>query len=191
MYYYIAGETLLITIIFIDMDYLKYIQNEQHYNEVLALSAKVKHTLWIGTADIKDVYVKKGSSARPFLGVLSELVRRKVKIRLLHAKTPGINFQTDFKKYANLRSGLEMSLCPRVHFKIMLFDMETVYIGSANLTGAGIGMKGVHKRNFETGILTNSKVIVQQALEQFDSIWMGQHCKKCGRKQYCKQPISK
>jgi hypothetical protein len=31
----------------------------------------------------------------------------------------------------------------------MIFDLETAYIGSANLTGAGMGMKGEHTRNFE------------------------------------------
>lgn len=33
--------------------------------------------------------------------------------------------------------------------------MDTAYIGSANLTGAGIGMKSAQRRNFEAGILTN------------------------------------
>lgn len=30
-----------------------YISNSDHYNKVLALVADVRHTLWIGTADIK------------------------------------------------------------------------------------------------------------------------------------------
>lgn len=36
---------------------IKYIQNEQHYKEVLSKASKVKESLWIGTADIKDLYV--------------------------------------------------------------------------------------------------------------------------------------
>ena len=31
-------------------------------------------------------------------------------------------------------------LCPRVHFKIIVFDCKEVYIGSANLTVADWGM---------------------------------------------------
>lgn len=38
--------------------FTKYIQNEEHYSEVIARIAKVREALWIGTADIKDVYVK-------------------------------------------------------------------------------------------------------------------------------------
>ena len=36
--------------------FIKYIANTQHYDDVLARVAAVKKTLWIGTADIKDIY---------------------------------------------------------------------------------------------------------------------------------------
>ena len=36
------------------MSFIKYISNEQHYNEVLSLASKCKESLCIGTADIKD-----------------------------------------------------------------------------------------------------------------------------------------
>ena len=61
----------------------------------------------------------------------------------------------------------------------------TAYIGSANLTGAGIGMKSSLRRNFEAGILTNDPQIVEAAIEQFDTLWMGAHCQKCGRQEFC------
>ena len=32
------------------------------------------------------------------------------------------------------------------HFKILIFDLELAYIGSANLTGAAFGMKGKDNR---------------------------------------------
>jgi hypothetical protein len=41
--------------------FIRYIQNEQHYTEVISRVATVKHSLWIGTADIKDLYVTKGN----------------------------------------------------------------------------------------------------------------------------------
>ena len=71
----------------------------------------------------------------------------------------------------------------------MVFDMESVYIGSANLTGAGIGMKSPQKRNFEAGIYTNDPEIVESAINQFDSVWMGTHCEKCGRREFCGDKI--
>lgn len=36
-------------------------------------------------------------------------------------------------------------LCPRVHFKMLVFYGKEVYVGSANLIGAGIGMKADQK----------------------------------------------
>ena len=37
---------------------LKFISDNNHYSEVVELAMKAKHTLWIGTADIKDMIVK-------------------------------------------------------------------------------------------------------------------------------------
>ena len=73
---------------------------------------------------------------------------------------------------------------------MMVFDGKEVYIGSANLTGAGIGVKGADKRNFEAGILTDDTEIVEQAMNQFDEVWMGKHCKKCKRRDFCTDPIA-
>jgi phosphatidylserine/phosphatidylglycerophosphate/cardiolipin synthase-like enzyme len=165
--------------------FLEYIQNEQHYTKVLKQALSVKHELWIGTADIKDLFIKDGSQTIPFLGLLSKLVARKVNVRLLHAKEPGPLFRKDFDKYPNLAKGLERAICPRVHFKIFIFDLETAYIGSANLTGAGIGMKSPNRRNFETGIFTNDPEVLENAINQFDSVWRGEPCKKCDRKEFC------
>ena len=164
---------------------LQYIQNTDHYKKVLSQVAIVKQHLWIGTADIKDVYVKQGTGSIPFLGLLSQKIMQGVAIRLIHAKEPGPNFRADFDKYPNLFAGLERSFCPRVHFKIILFDFKQVYIGSANLTGAGLGMKSNTTHNFETGILTDIPEIVENAIQQFDDVWMGKHCKTCRRKGFC------
>ncbi len=39
---------------------LTYISNSTHYKEVLSRVQSVKHMFWIGTADIKDLYVDVG-----------------------------------------------------------------------------------------------------------------------------------
>lgn len=169
--------------------FIRYIANAQHYDDVLARVASVKNTLWIGTADIKDVYVKAGVSAVPLLAVFDKLVKRSVAIRLIHAKEPGPIFREDHEKFPSLWSSMEMTLCPRAHFKLMIFDMETAYIGSANMTGVGIGMKSRQRRNFEAGILTNEPSLVNAAISQFDEVWCGTFCKECGRKNYCNDQI--
>ncbi len=165
--------------------FIEYIHNEQHYTKVLQQALAVKRELWIGTADIKDLFIMDGNKSIPFLGLLSKLVSRKVNVRLIHAKEPGPLFRKDFDKYANLAKGLERAICPRVHFKLFIFDLQTVYIGSANLTGAGIGMKSPNRRNFEAGILTNHPEIIENAITQFDTVWQGAFCKTCDRKEFC------
>lgn len=149
---------------------LTYIFNTAHYKEVLSRVPNVKRNLWIGTADIKDLYVEEGKQKKPFLAVLAGLIRRGVEVRLIHAKEPGPNFREDFDKYPVLYDRLERVLCPRVHFKMIVFDCKEVYLGSANLTGAGIGMKTDNKRNFEAGILTDEPEIMEQAMNQFDEV---------------------
>ena len=169
---------------------LSSISNTDHYKDVLSRVQSVKHMLWIGTADIKDLYVEIGKEKKPFLALIAQLIRRGVEVRLIHAKEPGPNFREDFDKYPVLYDRLERVLCPRVHFKMLVFDGKEVYIGSANLTGAGLGMKGADKHNFETGILTDDTEIVEQAMNQFDEVWMGKHCKKCKRRDFCTDPIA-
>ena len=162
---------------------LTYISNSSHYKEVLS------RVLWVGTADIKDLYVDVGNEKKPFLALIAQLIRRGVEVRLIHAKEPGPNFREDFDKYPVLYDRLERVLCPRVHFKMFVFDGKEVYVGSANLTGAGIGMKAETTRNFEAGILTDDPEIAEQAMNQFDDVWMGKHCKSCKRRDYCHDPI--
>ncbi len=166
-----------------------YIANEEHFKEVLKRMESVKHSLWIGTADIKDLYIKVGMKEEPLLALLAKLLKRGVNIRLIHAKEPGPIFREEFDKYPLLAKCLERVLCPRVHFKLIVFDNQLAYIGSANLTGAGMGMKSARNRNFEAGILTDEPSIVDKAAEQFDDVWIGRFCKDCGKKQYCGDPI--
>ena len=166
-----------------------FISNEAHYEQVIERIKTVKKTLWIGTADIKDLYVKDGRDTKPLLEVLSDLAKRGVAIRLIHAKEPGPAFREDFDKYPALIEGMERVLCPRVHFKIIIFDLKAAYVGSANLTGAGLGMKGENTRNFEAGILSSNRDFVKNAATQFDNVWMGAHCKGCKRKKFCGDPI--
>ena len=168
---------------------IRYIADIDHYEVVLESVRNAKSLLWIGTADIKDLYVKAGGDAEPFLGLVSRLIKQGVEVRLIHAKEPGPAFREDFDRYPVLKAVLERVLCPRVHFKIIVIDAQTVYLGSANLTGAGMGMKSPDRRNFEAGIYTDNATLVENAMEQFDAVWRGEHCKKCGRRNFCGDPI--
>lgn len=167
---------------------IKFITNSQLYTEVIERIPKAKSFVWIGTADIKDLHVHKKDKVVSFLATLKELARKNIEIRLLHAKEPGVNFRKSFDQY-KLHESMERQLCPRVHFKQIIIDGKFAYSGSANLTGAGLGIKSDNTRNFEAGFITTNQSLVNSIMRQFDEVWMGKFCKTCKRKQYCKDPI--
>ena len=47
---------------------VEFVSGKDHYNKVIERVASVKKSLWLGTADIKDLYVKAGNKTKPFLG---------------------------------------------------------------------------------------------------------------------------
>jgi phosphatidylserine/phosphatidylglycerophosphate/cardiolipin synthase-like enzyme len=168
---------------------IKFITNEQLYREAIEPVSRASSFVWIGTADIKDLHVHYKGSVKSFLAVLDYLAKKKVSIRLLYAKEPGPNFRKSFDKYPLLWKNMENQLCPRVHFKHIIIDGKFAYSGSANLTGAGLGIKGENTRNFESGFVTTDPEIVEAIMNQFDEVWMGKHCGSCKRREFCADPI--
>ena len=164
-----------------------FLSSREIYERVICGIVPQAHgRLWIATADIKDMYVNAGGrDMMPFLEVLAGMVRRGIEVRLIHAKEPGPNWREDFDRHPGLWEGMERMLCPRVHFKCIVVDGRTAYFGSANLTGAGMGAKGERKRNFENGVLTDDPALVAPLVEQFDSVWRGDFCRDCGRRDFC------
>lgn len=168
---------------------INFITNEQLYKQAIEPIASASSFVWIGTADIKDLHVHHKSQVISFLGILDILLKKKVAIRLLHAKEPGANFRKSFDKYPMLWDTMERQLCPRVHFKHIIIDGKLAYSGSANLTGAGLGIKSANTRNFESGFITTDTLIIQAIMNQFDDVWLGKYCKNCKRKDFCQDPI--
>jgi phosphatidylserine/phosphatidylglycerophosphate/cardiolipin synthase-like enzyme len=168
------------------MSKIEFITDRRIYEQViLGAVPSAREFLWLATSDLKDLYVHRGKQMVPFLELLSGLIANGVATRLLHAKEPGPAFRKDFDRYPNLLTGLERILCPRVHFKSVIVDGRFAYSGSANLTGAGMGAKGEHRRNFEGGFVTQDPDVVQSIMDQFDRVWMGAACDRCQRKSYC------
>ena len=144
---------------------LTFISNRQIYDCLTKMIIPSVHDrLWIATADIKDMYVEMAGRKDmvPFLEVLDTLLEKGIAIRLIHAKEPGPNFRRDFDRFPRLWQQMERVLCPRVHFKCIISDGKTAYFGSADELS-----------------------IVEPLSEQFDSVWRGACCVKCGRKKFC------
>ena len=172
---------------------MKLLLNEEIYQKVIVeLLPQAKKFLWIVTADIKDLHVPKGKKYVPLLEILSDLIDAGVSIRLMHAKEPGPRFRADFDRYPNLINShqFERILCPRIHTKAIIVDGKKAFIGSANLTGAGLGAKNVNKRNFEAGFLTADAAHLREMMTWIDQLYLGDFCQKCQRRSVCPDPIA-
>jgi len=172
------------------MKQIELLRDREIYEKVIQGAVPLAQKfVWIATADIKDLYVNEGRKMVPFLKVLDRLLEEGVNVRIIHAKEPGGIFLREFDRFPFLIKNLERMLCPRMHFKAVAVDGILAYTGSANLTGAGMGAKSPARRNFELGIITTDKELIGEIMQEFDSVWNGSRCAKCGRKQYCPDPI--
>jgi phosphatidylserine/phosphatidylglycerophosphate/cardiolipin synthase-like enzyme len=82
-----------------------------------------------------------------------------------------------------------MRLCPRVHLKAVIVDGTHLYLGSANWTGAGLGAKGEHRRNFELGIVTQDHGLLDEVQGLYERIWRGAECAACKLRDVCPAPL--
>jgi hypothetical protein len=168
---------------------LELVLNDEHLDGVLRQALEIcSHRLFIATADVKDLHVPTGGKrSRSILQEFRGLTKRGVEIRLLHGGVPSGAFLADLKK--SIPANLIMRMCPRVHAKAIIADGKWMYLGSANLTGAGIGAKSARRRNFEAGIWTDEVRLIDPVTDMLDTIWTGQQCTDCGRTKYCPVPL--
>ena len=152
--------------------------------------ARARESVWIATANVKAMYVEQEGRFAPILELFDRLASRGVELRILHAELPSRPFRAAFDKRRRLtRGGLCLKICPRVHFKAVLVDGAWAYLGSANLTGAGLGAKGPHKRNFELGFATEDFEVIDRVTALFQSVWTGAECPACQLFGDCPDPI--
>jgi phosphatidylserine/phosphatidylglycerophosphate/cardiolipin synthase-like enzyme len=172
-----------------------------HFAKVLLQGVlRSKVSVEIATADLKAVLIPDGSPSRKGRGRrggaasiiehLARLAERGVELRVLHSGVPsGPVLSTLRNKRGQLPRGLTFRRCPRVHMKAVIIDGSSMYLGSANLTGAGLGAKAEHRRNFELGVWTTSVELIEAVSQRFNAVWEGEHCDGCGQRDVCPVPL--
>jgi phosphatidylserine/phosphatidylglycerophosphate/cardiolipin synthase-like enzyme len=180
---------------------LSLLSGRAHYQQVIAAVLEAERSVWIATANLKDLMVDDapavpgrrrpgGNGFRSVLERFDELARAGVELRILHAGLPSRSFRESFDRHPLLVSGaLELRLCARVHLKTVIIDGRLLYLGSANWTGAGLGVKNSSRRNFELGILTEDELLLDQVQALYQHIWQGAACPDCGLGHSCEAPI--
>ncbi len=147
--------------------------------------------VWIATANLKDMHVPlAGKRYRPILEVFDRMAQRGVTFRIVHSDLPSRSFCKTLERFPRLTGGaLELQICPRSHWKMVIVDGKKAYCGSANFTGAGLGAKGERRRNLELGLFSESPQWVQKLHSLFDGFWMGGYCAECAYREKCPDPI--
>jgi phosphatidylserine/phosphatidylglycerophosphate/cardiolipin synthase-like enzyme len=158
---------------------------------VLEKMAHARESVLIATANVKAMLVElKEGQFRPIADLFAQLSQRGVTVKLLHAELPSRPFREAFDKHERLTSGgMGLKICPRVHFKAVLIDGAWLYLGSANLTGAGLGAKSPTGRNFELGFVTEDFDTIDRVSALFDAVWSGAECRTCRLHAICPDPI--
>lgn len=168
----------------------KLLAGSELYREVvLQRIAHARESVWIATANVKAMLVERNGEFVPIATLFADLAKRGVELKLLHAELPSRPFREAFDKQSRLvKGGLALRICPRVHFKAVLVDRAWLYLGSANLTGAGLGAKGDDRRNFELGFATEDFDTIDRVTALFESVWSGAECRGCKVREECPDP---
>lgn len=160
------------------------------HSPVLEKMKHARESVWVATANVKAMLVELNGQYRPVVDLFAQLHARGVEVKLLHAELPSRPFRNAFDKHTALvKGGLGLRLCPRVHFKCVLVDRAWLYLGSANLTGAGLGAKHDDQRNFELGVVTEDFELIDRTAALFESVWEGTPCATCRLHSECPDPV--
>lgn len=164
-----------------------------HYERVIDEVLHADVSVWIATANLKSLMIEAPGRRRRYetmLSALASLSRRGIDLRILHSELPSRPFREAFDAEPDLvEGGLELRMCPRVHFKTVIVDGRFLYLGSANWTGAGLGVRSEHKRNFELGIVTEDESMLDDVQAMYEEVWRGRPCKTCRLRGECDAPL--
>ena len=100
---------------------------------------------------------------------------------------PSLSFTEEWEEYYQQMNPelFEYMFCERNHAKIIIIDERLAYVGSANVTPAGLGQGIFTPGNFEAGILTENQEVISSANTFFSMIWDEDCCANCHRADKC------
>jgi len=141
---------------------------------------RAQKTLIIGTYNLQDIRITENHQTTSLSEVLVKLLKRNVQVLIiLAAFMQRSHFIQTLQMNASQLSAFEnirIRFCRRMHFKTIIVDLKYAYIGTANLSGAGVGLKSLRKRNFELGFVTYDTGIIADIASTFMEVFNGKYC---------------
>ena len=101
---------------------------------------------------------------------------------------PSASFTEEWQDYYHQMEEpdlFEYMFCDRNHAKIAIIDDKLAYVGSANITPAGLGQGVFTPGNFEAGILIENPEVIASIKDFFSMIWDEKYCANCHRAEKC------
>jgi phosphatidylserine/phosphatidylglycerophosphate/cardiolipin synthase-like enzyme len=173
---------------------VRLIVNNNHYEEVIQRICLAKSSIKILTGDFKRFRLKPSveqgdnyNDGTPFIKSLIEKAEKGVTVQILCSR-PSKYFAEELENYyqeMESSDNFEYVYCIRNHAKVIIVDDELAYVGSANVTPAGLGQGIISPGNFEAGILTNNPELVASIRDFFAMVWDANSCKGCHRADQC------
>lgn len=170
------------------------ITNEDHYQVVIDKICAAKSSIKLMTANFKRFKLKPTdrqginyNDGTPFIKYLMAKAVQGVSVQIIYSR-PSPSFTEEWKEYYRQMGKpdiFDYKFCERNHAKVVIIDDTICYVGSANVTPAGLGQGIFTPGNFEAGILTEESAIVSSVKELFTKIWNGVYCEGCHRAKDC------
>lgn len=115
-----------------------------------------------------------------FSELLNNQAKKGVNIKILYGEKNSYQlFLSKLVKSINYR------FCPRIHTKLIVVDNKIAYVGSANLSGSGIGQSIKNGSNFELGIVVSDSTLLERINAFFYYRWNRKDCQYCKLKNKC------
>ncbi len=140
---------------------------------------KAQESIIIGTYNLQDIRIQLGSRSTSLSEVLIQKAKRNVKILICLAAFMHKSRIINKLRTHPVAHKLAIRFCRRMHFKTIIVDLKYAYIGTANISGAGIGLKSQQRRNFELGFVTRDVELIADVGSTFMEIFNGKYCERC------------
>jgi len=160
---------------------------ENHYKKVIDRICAAKSSIKIMTGDFKRFKlkptVKQGKNyndGTPFIKHLMEKAGKGISVQIICSR-PSKSFKEEYDAlYENIKpKNLRIYFCERNHSKVVIVDNKVAYVGSANVTPAGLAQGIMSPGNFEIGIITENHQFISQLNTMFSKIMNGDYCYNC------------